>query len=844
MAEKKRPTVSELRQLEKKKTKSKTRSKLHIWLSVFLFLGLLSPLAVVYVGVYGAKNEMSSLGFSKLPSIKELENPKSNLATLIISSNGEEIGKYYKQNRTTVQFEEISPYMIDALVATEDERYFDHSGIDVVALLRAIKGMGKSGGASTLSQQLSKMLFSEKPKSKFDRIRQKFQEWVIAVELEKRFTKEEILAMYLNRFDFLNQAVGVKSASKIYFNKLPIELKKEEAAFLAGMFKNPVAYNPLRFEKNALGRREVVLKQWLKNSEKENEALSTYISVQEYDSLRKLPLGIDYQRQSHDEGIAPYFREILRKRVEQILAEKDKDGDYEIVNADGRKYDVYKDGLRIYTTIDSRMQRYAEKAVETHLGKTLQSKFFEVNKGLKNWPFDDSVTQSMVNSKLQIEINELDLYKKLTGKLCPDCGRGANSIVKRDTMFHCTFPERPYDWKVLSQKQISDTLRVPVKTKVFTWENKVHEKDTMISPLDLIKYKKAILQAGFMAVDPHTGFIKAWVGGPDFKHFKYDHVKLSKRQVGSTFKPFVYATVFRDKEGVVTPCTEITDKIYCLDVYNADNQQISWCPESGGHPYDNKPMSLKYGLANSYNHITAWVMSQTTPQAVRQLANDLGIDTRRMQAVPSMALGVFDVNVFDMVGAYAAFVNKGMFIEPTYISKIEDEYGNIIYEAEIEMNVALDENTANTMLELMKGVVKGVSSPYRDRKAGTAMRLRGGATKDRPYAGIYNPVAGKTGTTQNNADGWFMGLTPDLVAGTWVGSDDMAVRFADTKYGQGANMALPIWAYFMKAVYADASLNVTKADFTMPSDFDPCYSSNIIIETSTEDNEQSLDDLP
>lgn len=773
---------------------------LYFWLlCVFL------PLFLFFIIMLGAKT--GTLGFDPLPSLQELENPKSNLASEIISSDGKVFGKYFKENRTTVKYTELSPNLVNALVATEDERFYNHSGIDFRGLVRAIVKLGRAGGASTITQQLAKMMFEHKASNIFQRIKQKLQEQIIAVELEKRYTKEEIITMYLNKFDFINNAVGIKSASNVYFNKEPIELEIQEAAMLVGMAKNPALFNPLRRPEMTQTRREVVLKQMEKND---------FITEEQYDSLRVLPLGLDYKIVDHKEGIAPYFREVLRSDLQKLFEQKDEDGNYLYAKKDGTPYNIYSDGLKIYTTIDSRMQTYAEWAVQEHIGKTLQNQFFNHLKKYrkKKYPFDSNITDEQYEQIMQIARARSLRYQILTGKECENCGRRGKFIEKDGHYFQCTAEDCNHRRWAPSQDSIPIIFDTPTPMKVFTYQG---DKDTIMSPNDSLRYYKSFLQAGLMAVDPHTGYIKAWVGGTNFANFSFDHVKMSRRQVGSTFKPFVYSLAIQNG---YSPCHEVTNTRYTFHKGEFGILQ-DWTPKNSDGLYGCN-VSLKYALANSMNTITAWIMKQFGPQAVVNQAKAMGI-TSPLEAVPSLCLGVADLSVYEMVGANATMANKGVYIEPTMYTRIEDKHGNVIVDFKPKTNEAMSEETAYVMLDLMKGVVDGernncIGSLMKNPRnvSGTGMRLRGSITESRPYTGHRYPIAGKTGTTQNNSDGWFMGLTPDLVTGVWVGAEERSIRFATTDMGQGANTALPIWGYFMQKVHADPTLKISSGDFEKP----------------------------
>ncbi|HNO03775.1 MAG TPA: transglycosylase domain-containing protein [Flavobacteriales bacterium] len=730
-----------------------------------------------------------------LPSTTELQNPRSDLATAVLFSDGSLMGQYYRENRIPVDYDRISPNVVNALIATEDERFREHSGIDVRSTLRALVFLGKKGGASTITQQLAKMLFHEPARGFFSRVRQKSQEWLISAKLEREYTKDEIIAMYLNRFDWINQAVGINSAARIYFNTTPDSLAVHQAALLVGMCKNPALFNPLRRPDTTLTRRNVVLYQMEKNG---------FITGAQRDSLKALPLSLDFQRVDHTEGPAPYLREVLREELKSLLAAKDpKTGALRIAKADGTPYDIYTDGLRIYTTIDPRMQRYAEFAVREHLGTELQPQFFKDIKDKKNRPFDFRVTKEEVASIMDAAMKRSDRYKTYTGKLCANCQRPAAYITTMVTdgkkYYHCDPAKGGCDtkWPVRSEKEIVAAFDQKEKMRVFSWKGEI---DTLFSPNDSIRYYKSFLLSGLLSLDPATGFVKAWVGGPDFKHFQYDHVQQAHRQVGSTFKPFIYATAIR--EGM-DPCLRVPNQKTCFDMPEG---QPDWCPENSDAKYGGV-LTLKRALANSVNTVTAYLMKQYSPQAVTVLARHMGVKSK-LDPVPSLCLGVADLSLLEMTSAFATFANEGVHIEPIVFTRIEDKNGNTIYDATPVTTEALDPRTSFIMLDMLKGVADH----------GTAMRLRMGWGNRAKYGNIKYPTACKTGTTQNNSDGWFIGITPDLVTGVWTGAEDRSVRFSRTALGQGANMALPIYGYFMNKVYADPSITISTGDFVRPSE--------------------------
>lgn len=782
----------------KKKQKSNSGFRKFIFI---LWVLLLSPFAGIALLLFIASNK-------DLPNTQTLANPKTDLATEVLTEDGLVIGRYYRENRSDVKAENIPPHMVKALIATEDARFYDHSGVDFFGLIRAIAYMGSRGGGSTLTQQLAKMLFTKDFYNIpwWERaLLQKPKEWIIATRLEKQYTKEEIITLYLNRYDFLNQAVGVKSAAHIYFNKATDSLRVEESAMLIGMLKNSALYNPLRREEMVKQRREVVLHQMLKYD---------YLDEAAYDSLRQTPLGLNFQRVSHDEGMAPYFREILRARLKDILNEKDENGSYVRHKEDGSQYDIYGDGLKIYSTLNASMQAYGEWAVEQHLATELQAQF---EKDLKkrnksNYPFYDGILANDKQRILAHSMRESERYQMLTGKLCPDCHRPAFYIVKSKHDGHDYFtcdPEKggcSFEWQARSEKEIEAIFQEKSAMKVYSHKGDI---DTLLSPMDSIKYMKTFLHAGLLSMDPHTGHVKAWVGGIDYKHFQYDNVYQSRRQVGSTFKPFVYATALRFGEH---PCHEVPNQKICIDM---PGDQAPWCPENSDKKYGNM-VTLEHALANSTNSVTAFLIKKYGVTPVIQLARDLGIKSD-IPAVPSIALGVAELSLYEMVAANAALVNHGIYIEPIFFTRIEDKNGNCIYETPLNINQALDEKTAYLTVSLMKGVVDGAYNREAGKSTGTGMRLRMDLPS-RDYDNIRYPMAGKTGTTQGNTDGWFMGLTPDLVTGVWVGAPDAAVRFSTTTYGQGANTALPIYGYYMHKVYDDKKLQISIADFEKPDE--------------------------
>jgi penicillin-binding protein 1A len=766
-------------------------------LVILMWGGLITPVIVVWAMLGSASN-------GDMPTFEELEDPRSLEATQVYSSNELLLGKYYRENRVNVDYEDISPYVIDNLVATEDERFFDHSGVDFQALGRVVKGVAtgssSQGGGSTITQQLAKMLFPRKELSTWELVQRKFKEWIIAARLEKSYTKKEIITMYLNKFDFLHNAVGIQSAARVYFNTTPDSLNIQQAAMLVGMAKNPSLFNPMRDSALVKKRREVVLKQLLKN--KDNKYISTKITQADYDSLRKLPLAIKYTKVDHKEGPAPYFREHLRwymtaqkplwvNYIDKIQYTRDSitwedDPLYGWCNKNkkknGKNYDIYSDGLKIYTTIDSRMQAYAEYAVREHLGKELQAEMHKNNKKWRNPPFSNDLDEEQIARTMDIGKRRTDRYKDLKQRSA-------------------------------SKKLIDKRFNTPVPMKIFSWKGEI---DTIMSPMDSIRYYKGFLRASMVSVDPKTGFVKAWVGGPDFHHFQYDMVYKGRRQVGSTFKPIVYASAIRD--GAVTPCTEFPNIQYCFDMPLGPNTKRTkpWCPGNAGEAYDGLPTQVRFALAASMNSITAAITKETKAENVVRMAESLGIQKGYLKPYPAVCLGVFDLSAYEMVGVMSAIANKGIYIRPSIVTRIEDKNGNVLADFEPDTREAMDEQLAYAMVSMMKNVVGGIKHPYRTKRVygGTSMRLR---SKSKPYGNLKYPIAAKTGTTQNQSDGWFMGLTPDLVTAVWVGGEDRAVRFRTVRLGQGANMALPIWGYYMNKVYKDERLEISKGDFEAPA---------------------------
>ncbi len=722
-----------------------------------LWIFVLSPFILIFILV-----QLTAKGYyGDLPTLDQLENPNNNLATEIISEDGKVLGKYFFENRTRVRYEELPQHLIDALIATEDIRFYNHSGIDWRAFLRALSGniMGNksSGGASTITQQLAKMLFTEKPSIGIERVMQKLKEWVIATQLEKRYSKEEIITMYLNRFDWVNNAVGIKSAAQIYFNKTPMNLSLEESAMLIGMLKNPALYNPNRRIEITEERRNIVFFQLNKYG---------FISDSLFQILQKTPITLDFKKPNHSEGLAPYLREYLRLELKK-WANKN-------IKIDGSKYNIYTDGLKVYTTINARLQLYAEEAMKTHI-YSLQKDFYEHWKGYPNAPYPEDFNDSLIKVIMEQAVRRSERYKKLK---------------------KAGFEE----------EKIEEIFNTKVPMNLFSWDGEI---DTLLSPYDSIRYNKFFIHSGIMSMNPKTGDVKAYVGGINHKYFKYDHVKRGKRQVGSTFKPFLYALAIQ--EGY-SPCYKIPNIPVVFDKkrWGLEND---WIPKNSGDEFANQTLTLKFGLANSINTVTAFIMKQLGPYAVVDLAKKIGI-TSKILPVPSLCLGTFDLSVYEMVGAYSTFVNKGIWVEPILITKIEDKNGVVLKNFIPKTQEAMSEKTANIMVRMLQGVVDGVYSPTAQKKMGTGVRLR--------YKyGFKNEMGGKTGTTQNQSDGYFMGITPNLVTGVWTGCEDRSAHFRTIQYGQGANMALPIFAEYMKQVYADSMITDYYSEkFSIPSSVD------------------------
>ena len=739
---------------KRKKTK-KEPYKIYIkWMWRLFFMGI--------VGLFLLFGGAALEWYGPMPDLQQLENPRTNLATQIISSDGEILGKYYlDDNRTPITYEELPQNMVQALIATEDERFYEHAGIDWRGTLRAFAYLGKRGGASTITQQLARQIFvGVRSRNKIKAVLQKAQEWVIAVQLEQRYTKNEILSLYLNKYDFGYQADGVRSATKIFFNKTPQTLSIEESATLVGMLKNSSLYNPIRRPERVKERRNIVFQQMVRNE---------LITQKEKDSLSQLPITINYTPESHREGLATYFRAYLKEFMDDWIAENPK--------PDGSKHSLYRDGLRIFTTIDSRMQAMGEAAVDAHM-KNLQQEFFRQNTKRANptAPF------------LDLREGEIDTLMERTA--------------------YRTERWRKMKLAGIEESEILASFYEKVPMRIFSWKG---ERDTVMTPMDSIRYYKHFLRASLMSMEPQSGHVKTWVGGFNYKHFQYDQVKQGRRQIGSTFKPFLYATAIDQLK--LSPCDSLPDALYCIEPMKHGNMD-AWCPKNSGDKYG-RTRTLKNALANSVNTISARIMDLVGPRPVINLARKMGI-TSNLPAVPSIALGTPDISLFEIVGAYSTFANQGIYVKPVVITRIEDKNGRALYEVVPETQDVLSQEAAYVTVNLLQGVTK----------AGSGARLRHAGLEKTSY--VYekvitgypyvfeNPIAGKTGTTQNQSDGWFMGMVPNLATGVWVGGEDRAVHFKDIAFGQGATMALPIWAVYMKSLYENADLGISVEDFTAP----------------------------
>ncbi|MCS2455366.1 transglycosylase domain-containing protein [Bacteroides ovatus] len=765
--------------------------------ALWIFLAVI-VLAIVIVFVSISKGW---IGY--MPPVEELENPSYKFATEIFSEDEKVLGtwSYSKENRVYTAYKDLSPSIINALIATEDVRFVEHSGIDAKALFRAFVKRGlmfqkNAGGGSTLSQQLAKQLFTENvARNTLQRLFQKPIEWVIAVKLERYYTKEEILSMYLNKFDFLNNAVGIKTAAYTYFGCEPKDLKIEEAATLVGMCKNPSLYNPVRFNERSRGRRNVVLEQMRK---------AGYITDAECDSLQALPLKLTYNRVDHKEGLATYFREYLRG---VMTAPKPVRSDYrgwqmqkfyedsiawetnplygwcaKNKKKDGTNYNIYTDGLKIYTTINSRMQQYAEDAVKEHLGDYLQPIFFKEKEGSKNAPYARSLPEKRVEELLTKAMKQTERYR-----LMKEAGA--------------------------SEQQIRKAFDTPEEMTVFSWKG---DKDTIMTPMDSIRYYKSFLRTGFMSMDPANGHVKAYVGGPNYVYFQYDMAMVGRRQVGSTIKPYLYTLAM---ENGFSPC----DQARHVEQTLIDENGTPWTPRNANDKRYGEMVTLKWGLANSDNWISAYLMGKLNPYNLVRLIHSFGVRNKAIDPVVSLCLGPCEISVGEMVSAYTAFANKGIRVAPLFVTRIEDSDGNVISTFAPQMEEVISASSTYKMLVMLRAVIN----------EGTGGRVR--------RYGITADMGGKTGTTNDNSDAWFMGFTPSLVSGCWVGGDERDIHFGRMTYGQGAAVALPIWAMYMKKVYDDPTLGYDQQErFKLPEGFDPCAGSET---PDGEVEERGLDDL-
>ena len=764
-----------------------------LWIFNFVMvLVILLVSVLIYNGIIGY-----------MPPVEDLRNPNDKFATRLFTSDGEEMGRYFqsKNNRIYADYNEISHHVINALIATEDVRFESHSGIDLRALGRVlVKTLlfrdRQSGGGSTITQQLAKQLYSPSSSNMLERAFQKPVEWAIAVKLERYYTKDEIIKMYLNQFDFLNNAVGIKTAAKTYFAKNPRDLSIEEAATLIGMCKNPSLYNPRRFNERSRGRRNTVLDQMRK---------AGYLTQAECDSLQALPLVLKFQPVDHKDGLATYFREYLRKIM---TAKEPKKSDYrgwqmqqfyedsiswknnplfgwcaKNKKKDGSHYNIYNDGLKIYTTINSRMQQYAEEAVYEHVAKYLQPRFFKEKAGRKTAPYTRELSTEDVNKILERSVRQSDRYREMKAAGC-------------------------------SEAEIQKAFNTKHEMSVFSWDG---DKDTIMTPLDSIRYYKHFLRAGFMSMDPITGYVKAYVGGPNYNYFQYDMAMVGRRQVGSTVKPYLYALAM---ENGFSPC----DVVRNVEQTLFDENGRPWSPRNSSKSHYGEIVTLKWGLANSNNWISAYLMSKLSPYSLVRLIHSFGVLNKDIQPTVSLCLGPCEISVGEMVSAYTAFANRGIRTAPLFVTRIEDNEGNVISTFTPQVDEVISESSAYKMLVMLRAVIN----------EGTGNRVR------RLY-GITADMGGKTGTTNDNSDGWFMGFTPSLVSGCWVGGEDRDIHFDTMLNGQGASMALPVWSLYMQKVFADKSLGYSQDDvFNIPEDFDPCKDKLTEIE---EENSSRLDDV-
>ncbi|MBR5656946.1 MAG: transglycosylase domain-containing protein [Prevotella sp.] len=749
-----------------------------LWWSLAIIVGaLVAGFFAIWFGLIGY-----------MPDMKDLQNPISRFATQVFSADGQVIGtwNFNRENRIMVSYDNLSPHLVKALVATEDERFYEHSGIDFIALGRAIVKRGilrreSAGGGSTITQQLAKQLYSETAHSKLERLLQKPIEWVIAIKLERYFTKEEIIAMYLNYFDFLHNAVGIKTASNTYFNKEPKDLDVNEAATLIGLCKNPSLYNPVRYPERSQERRNVVLTQMQKQG---------FLSKAERNEWADKPLELHFHRADHKEGVAPYFREFLRQ---YMMAKRPDKSDYPSWNQaqfvydsiswatdplygwcnknfkkDGKPYNVYTDGLKVHTTIDTRMQKYAEEAVHQHVARYLQPAFNQENRRKPNAPFTNALSKDQVRQIMNRSMLQSERYRSMKAAGATD-------------------------------EEIRESFQKKTEMTVFTYHGDV---DTVMTPMDSIRYYKSFLRSGFMSMDPKTGQVKAYVGGLNYNHFMYDMVSTGRRQVGSTIKPYLYALAMQNG---FSPC-DLAPNVQ--RTYMVAGKP--WTPRNGSRSRYGQMVSLEWGLAQSNNWISAYLMSKLNPQQFVGILHDFGINNPNIHASMSLCLGPCEVSVAEMVSAYTTFANHGIRVAPMFVSHIEDSEGNVLVRFQPRMNEVINAESADKMLVLLQGVVN----------KGTGSRLR------RKY-NVEGEIGGKTGTTNRNSDAWFMGFTPQLVTGCWVGGEDRDIHFDTMTWGQGATMALPIFASFIKKVYADHSLGYSPdATFGLPKEYNPCKESS------------------
>lgn len=769
---------------------------------VFRFLWMCYILGILAVGIIFFCIFTGAIGY--MPDIKQLQNPVNKFATQVFSADGKQLGtwSYSSANRVFADYSELPPALVQALIATEDVRFYEHNGIDFQALLRAIVKRGvlqqkSAGGGSTITQQLAKQLYSEKAASTMERLLQKPIEWVIALKLERFYTKEEIIGMYFNYFDFLHNAVGIKTAAQTYFGKNPSDLDTCQCALLVGMCKNPSYFNPVRRPERCINRRNTVLMQMEK---------AGFLTEEQREELRERDLGLNFHRVSHKEGHATYLRDYLRQI---LMAKKPVRSDYaswqhqkfyedsiawerdpiygwcnKNYNRDGRPYNIYTDGLKVYTTIDSRMQEYAEQAVAKHVTGELQPLFNKELRNSRNAPYSSSISAAKAKENL--------------------------ARAKRQSPRYTEMRKAGY-----SDEEIEKAFNTPIEMTVYTTKG---DKDTLMSPLDSIRYYKSFLRTGFMCMDTETGHVKAYVGGVDYSHFQYDMCTLGKNQVGSTIKPYLYSLAM---ESGWSPCDVAPNEQRTYSIPGSG----TWTPRNGSRARYGEMVTLKWGLATSNNWISAYILSQLSPDLFVKLLHDFGIQNQSIHPSLSLCLGPCDISVAEMVGAYSAFPQKGVRRTPLYVTRIEDSDGNVLAQFQSRVKEVISEESAYKMIIMMRGVVDG----------GTGSRMRN-------RYNITAPMGGKTGTTNDNSDGWFVGYTPRLSFGAWVGGDEHDIHFQSMAYGQGANAALPIAAYFLQKVYADSKLGYSQSEnFDIPAGFDPCGS--VLTEGEEEEEEEEFDEF-